>query len=250
MTTRVLQSQSPAAVSHWQRQCLDSVKGWAASQGFEYHFLGDELFAKLPHDLREKFAAQPVVLADLARLRWLQEALDAGCERAIWCDADVLVFRDFTPGSAGHAFGRELWVQPGDKQGGASLRCWRKIHNAYLQFGAGDATLPFYLQRAEALLRRVEAPVVPQFIGPKLLTALHNVLQFTVEERIGMLSPLVMRDLLAGGGPALELLRRKQQAAPCALNLCASYVGREADGVRHGGADYERVVARLLRDGL
>lgn len=246
MKTQVLQSQSPAGIPTWQRQCLKSVEAWSGSQGFDYQFLGDELFERVAPDLREKFAGQPVVLADLARLVLLQESLEHGFDCAIWCDADVLVYRDFAPLAASHAFGREIWVQ----SEGKVLRSFRKIHNAYLQFSAGDPTLPFYRERAEALLRRVNPPVVPQFIGPKLLTALHNVVQFNVEERVGMLSPLVLRDLLAGGGAALDLLRERQDELPCALNVCASYVGREADGVCHSDGDYEQLIALLSGAGL
>ena len=157
----------------------------------------------------------------------------------------VLLFRDFVPGDADHAFGREAWVQAR----GEGLHSYRRIHNAWLLFEVGNAVLPFYIDRATALLERVRMPVVPQFIGPKLLSALHNIVGFSIEERVGMLSPLAMRDVLRGGGPALEELQAGHALPPCGLNLCASYVGRESDGVCHDDDDYLRAVERLLADG-
>lgn len=242
MSTIVLQSQRPGPLPPWQRLCCDSVRAWARARDYEYRFCGDELFARVPPPLRQKLQSQPVVVADLARLLWLRECLHSGYDRAIWCDADLLVFRDFEPPAADHAFGREIWVQ--GREGG--VQAYRRIHNAWLLFGVDSTVLPFYIDRATAMLERVRAPVVPQFIGPKLLSALHNIVGFTIEERVGMLPPLAMRDLLAGGGPALEELRGGHSAALCAVNLCASYTGRESDGVCHDDADYLRAAKTLL----
>ena len=213
---------------------------------FDYQFCGDELFRRLTPALREKLRAQPVVATDLARLLWLRESLAGGYERAIWCDADVLLFRDFEPLGTDHAFGREIWVQAR----GEGQHSYRRIHNAWLQFDLGNVVLPFYIDRATKLLERVRLPVVPQFIGPKLLSALHNIVGFEVEERIGMLSPLCLRDVLAGSGGALAELQAEHGQSLCGVNLCASYVDRESDGVCHGDDDYLQAVQRLRTGGL
>ena len=67
----------------------------------------------------------------------------------------------------------------------------------------------------------------PPFIGPKLLTALHNIVQCPVLETAGMLSPLVIRDLLQGGGKALDLFFRKSPVEIYGANLSASLVAKE-----------------------
>jgi len=221
--------------------CCASVSHWASQQGFDYLLEGDVLFERISLATRERFAAQVVVLSDLARLYWLREVLESGYDRAIWCDADVLIFESFVPADSGDRFGRECWIQ----QDGSKLRRYRKIHNAWMQFSAGSPTLAFYIDRAQLLLERADSPVVPQFIGPKLLTAWHNIAPFPVEERVGMLSPLVMAELLGGGDKALQSLRAGHGDALCALNLSASYENRESDGIKHEARDYQRLVEEM-----
>jgi len=248
-STIVLQSQREDRLHGWQGACCASVEAWAGARGFTYRFEGDECFARIPAYLRRRFGDQPVVLMDLARLLWLREVLEEGYVRALWIDADVLLFRPFAPAGAGDWLGREHWIQ---KRAGR-LRTYPKVHNAFLQIDAGSSFLPFYIDRAAHLLERVDPPVVPQFIGPKLLTAWHNLVPFNVEERIGMCSPLVMRDLLAvardGDGaapaPALERLLRGHAQSLCGLNLCASYEGRDDGGLRHESGDYGALVEAL-----
>ncbi len=190
--------------------------------------MGDEIFDRLPGELGSKLANEPVVASDLARLIVLQEALAEGIGRAIWVDADVFVInpRTFELPAADALFGREVWVQQhGDN--GRKLKTYRRIHNAFMAFVAGEPVLPFYRMSAERILSRYEAgsgPMVPQLIGPKLLTLLHNAIGFDVLEEAGMLSPLVALDLLAGGGSALDRYLSGSAVLPQAINLCGSSV--------------------------
>lgn len=185
-----------------------------------------------------------MVAADLARLHALEAALAEGYGQALWVDADVLVL---APGalalpSAGALFGREVWVQ---EDGAGGLRTYRRIHNAFMAFARGDPVLPFYRQAAERILKRHQGPMVPQLIGPKLLTLLHNAIGFEVFEEAGMLSPLVARDLLAGGGEALDRYLERSPAVPLAVNLCGSLAGE--DGLGH--AEFARLVSLLEGEG-
>lgn len=220
--TLILQSHRDPLPFAWLGPCLASVRDWAAAHGYSYRFLDDELLEALPDDIRDKTRDRPVIGSDLARLIALERVLEEGFDRAVWCDADVLVF---DPGRLdvsfeSHAVGREVWVQHHRNR----LRAYVKVHNAYLSFRAGDPFLPFYRDAAERMIRAHQGRMVPQLVGPKLLTALHNVVPCPVTEAAGALSPLVARDLLAGGGPALELFRARSRTPPAALNLCASQV--------------------------
>lgn len=246
MRTIVIQSQRPGTLPRWQRRCCDSVRAWAKYHAYEYAFCGDELFRRLPPQLRTKLLEQRVVATDLARLLWIREHHNAGYDRVIWCDADLLIFEDFEPAHRDHSFGREIWVQGRDK----GIHSYRRIHNAWLMFEADSPILPFYIDRAIAMLSKVQMPVVPQFIGPKLLSALHNIVGFNIEEAVGMISPLVMRDLLNGGGNALDEMRLSHEQPPCAANLCASYLGKESDGVCHTEDHYYAATKVLFQGAL
>ncbi len=241
--TLVIQSHRQPLPAGWLETCCESVRRWAAVRGYGYRFLGDELFHGVAPDLLEKTRDQPVVASDLARLCALQAALDGGADQAVWLDADVLVLAPerFALSPADAQFGREVWVQRKD---GGELKAYRKIHNAVMAFRRDEPVLPFYRFAAERILRRhrsASGHMVPQLLGPKLLSLLHNAIGFDVLETAGVLSPPVVRDLLAGGGRALEVFRARSGAAPLAVNLCASTV---AEGALHP-EDMQRLVGLL-----
>jgi len=219
--TLVIQSHRDPLPFAWLGRCLDSVADWARAGGFDYRFLGDEIFELIDPELRDRLGERRAIASDLARLRLLQRGLAEGYRRVVWCDADFVVFRprELQLGGTDFGLGRELWVQHDEGRG---LRSYLGVHNAMLLFARGNNFLDFYADTAERLLRLNRGAIPPQFIGPKLLTALHNIVHFPVIERAAMPSPPVMRDLLAGGGEALELFREKSPEPPAGANLCSS----------------------------
>ncbi|HEY5740455.1 MAG TPA: hypothetical protein VIW27_12075 [Gammaproteobacteria bacterium] len=243
--TLVIQSHRRPLSCGWFEPCLESVAGWAESRGFDYRFIDDDIFDLVDSALRERFEARPAIISDLARLKALQQGLEQGYRRVVWCDADLLIFapRDLQLPNSAFALGREVWIQPAADGG---WRSYFRVHNALLMFARGNAFLDFYADTAERLLRRNQGRMPPQFIGPKLLAALHNIAQFPVIESAAMLSPPVMRDLLAGGGDALALFRRKSVEPPAAANLCASLVHGEG----FTAADMQQLIDRLLTTGI
>jgi len=231
MRTVVCQSFRTTSVPPWIERCLASVRDWSALCGHDYRFVDDALLDLVPDWYREKAGATLPIVTDLARLRLIQALLADGHERAIWLDADVLVFdpKDFEiEATASHAFGREIWVQ---SAGGTRLRTYRNVHNAISVFVTGNSFLDFYADACEAVVRRHKPGMAPQIVGTKLLTAFHNLVGFALVDDVGMLSPLVLRDVAAGGGAALERLCAETPGRIRAANLCASLVGRTVDGV-------------------
>ena len=97
-----------------------------------------------------------------------------------------------------------------------------KVHNAFMMYKKGNSFLDFYTDTAERLLLQNNGRIPPQFIGPKLLTAIHNVVQCPVLETAGMLSPLVVKDIANGGGAALDLFKQKSPQKILTANLCSS----------------------------
>ena len=241
--TLVLQSHRQPLPYPWLESCLDSVFRWAENNNFDYRFIGDELFESVPAPLLEKTAQQKVIATDLARLHASQDGLRQGYATVIWCDADFLIFNpvEFVLPDSSYALGREIWVQNDTNN---RLRVYRKVHNAFLMFRAGNNFLDFYTETAGRLLDLNSGTMPPQFIGPKLLTALHNIAICPVMETAGMLSPLVIRDLIKGQGAALDLFRRESPVPICAANLSSSLV--EKEGI--GDADMERLIEILMEN--
>lgn len=243
--TLVVQSHRSPLPFAWLRTCIDSVSDWSRRNRFQYRYIGDEVFELVARDLLQKAGPQTVIATDLARLRALQQGLSEGFDRVIWCDADFLIFkpRDFVLPVADFAFGREIWVQRDDR---GKLRAYPKLHNALLMFRQGNACLDFYLDTAERLLRLNQGGMPPQFIGPKLITALHNIARFPVMETAGMLSPLVMRDLIDGQGEALQLFLEKSPVPLAGANLSSSLTA--AEGFTE--AEMQILIRQLLQRGI
>ncbi|WP_405228134.1 hypothetical protein [Lentisalinibacter sediminis] len=221
------------------------MQSWAGAAGYVYRYIGDELFDPVPDHLRERLRGQPVVASDLARLIALRAALDEGFEAVVWCDADFLVFdpeRLALPAES-YAVGREVWIE--ERGAGRTPRARVKVHNAFLLFRRGNPFLDFVIDAVLRLLAAHPSPYPPQFAGPKLLTALQNIVGFPVAERAGMLSPPVIRDLAAGGGPCLELFRARSPEPVAGANLCASLAG----GREMADSEVDEAIARLMRVG-
>lgn len=225
--TIVLQSHTQPLPHTWLATCINSVKSWSELNKFDYRFIDDELFDYVPEKLLQKTETQRVIATDLARLKALQLYLAQGYKCVIWCDADFLIFapNDFNLADESYAVGREVWIQTDDKNA-QKLTAHTKVHNAYLLFRQGNSFLDFYADTAEKLLRLNQGPMPPQFIGPKLLTAIHNVAQCPVQETAGMLSPPVIEDIAIQGGPALRLFQQRSPQPIAAANLCSSLYGQ------------------------
>ena len=200
---------------------------WCELHNFRYEFMGDELFGYIPKSLFEKTKAQRVIATDLARIKLIRSFLNQGFERVIWCDADFLIFDParFVVPNESYALGREIWIQA-DRDNPSKLTSRVKVHNAFLMFCEKNTFLDFYIETAGRLLTENTGSMPPQFIGPKLLTAIHNVVQCPVLETAGMLSPLVINDIARSGGPALSLFRQRSPEPIAAANLCCSLYER------------------------
>lgn len=220
-STLVIQSHRTPLPFNWLERCLESVRQWSSNNRFEYQFLDDQLFSVLPDDLQEKLSDKKVVASDLARLITLRNALNNGIETVVWLDADFLIIEPdkFTLPDEPYAVGREVWVQPDEKD---RFKTFKKVHNAFLMFRQGNSFLEFYIETAERLLRQNTGGIPPQFIGPKLLSALHNIAQLPVLESAALLSPSVIKAINGGGGEALELFNQQSLAKMAGANLCTS----------------------------
>ncbi len=160
--------------------------------------------------------------ADLARLLWIESILSAGGYDVVaWLDIDVLIINpdalQVAPVTT-CVFGYEHWLQPKEGRDGFTVR--KNVHNAYCAFKPDCPILPFLIEAVRRLVKRVDPDfLAPQFVGPKLLTSLHNMVGFELDRHVGAISP-ALRDALLQGDQALV---KKGIPEPLyAANLCAS----------------------------
>lgn len=221
MSTLVLQSHRQPLPQAWLARCTRSVSEFAASRNFDYEFLDDELFVGLSDAVLANTAHRLSSRSDLARLNLMQVRLDAGYQRVMWIDADVLLFapEKLELPEASFAVGRECWLTETRPN---RLRCSRSVHNAVLMFESDNPLLKFYRHAAEELLSRHDGDMVPQLAGPKFLALLHNAVSFPVVESIGMLSPRLARALLSNEPAVIDVFRQRQPEPLAGFNLCAS----------------------------
>ncbi|MBT7333697.1 MAG: hypothetical protein HN856_04905 [Gammaproteobacteria bacterium] len=223
--TLILQSFPDLGVPCWVERCRASVRSWAQQQNYAYEFMGDELFAKLPDDYRRKVADKKPVAADLARLLWIAQCLQEDrADVVAWLDADIFIFAPANlqvnvPQSC--VFGREYWLQARPQGGGFQVR--KNVHNAYCAFRQGCPILPFLIHVTQQLVRRVDPEfLAPQFVGPKLLSSLHNIVGFELDDHFGAISPVMAGALVDQNQRLLSQVRGALSAPICAANLCHS----------------------------
>jgi len=85
----ILQS-APSDRPVWVSRCMGSVEQWAARSGYGYETLADELFDWVAPERRKKLMGRTPILADLARLRWIESVLSQRGGLVVWIDADSL----------------------------------------------------------------------------------------------------------------------------------------------------------------
>ncbi len=225
---------------------MESVEAWSGARDYEYRFLDDSLFERVPDWFRAKVNGNILPMSDVARLKVARELLDNGFDRAIWLDADVLVF---DPGAydiaidTDYAFGREVWVRRG---GGDQLLVTEGLHNAVCVFCRDNDFLDFYIHACEEIVLGAESEVLSHQIGPDFLNRLRDVIGTRLVPDVGLFSPLVIGDIAAGGGRALSAHMNAFGRPVRTANLCLSFLGRESSGVTVTDAMLERANERLL----
>ncbi len=246
MRTVIYQSFRTARVPPWIAVCMDSVRRWAAQKGYAYRFYDDTFFDRVPDDIRPQASAHKCVLSDYARLAVARELLDEGHDRAIWIDADALVFdpaRFDLAQAAGYAFCREIWIH--------SIVLGRPqfkltVNNSVSLFCRDQRLIDFYLDCAHRTLLRSSSPG-PLAIGTDFLEGLRRVVDFPLITNVGILGPDLARAYLRDDPRFLRPYLAYQTSTIAAANICLSKTGASsAAALTHD--DALRLVNRLLSD--
>jgi hypothetical protein len=222
----ILQSAAKARPD-WVGRCMTSVADWSQRHGYSYHCIGDELFEWVTPGLRAKLHDRTPILADLARLRWIEAELSKRGGLVVWIDSDTLVVDPIwrVPDSTHTFFGEECWVQPTVD---GSWRAYQSPHNAFMGFTAASPVLGFLAYLSESIIERADAAhIAPQMVGPKLLKALNNLAQFTLVPEAGAVSPELLAEWVGEAGPATTCYEQATRAPLTLVNLCSSLTHSE-----------------------
>ena len=247
MKTIIFQSFRTENVSPWLDRCRETVRGWAAAIGADYEFIDDSLFDSVPGWYFETAKNSLTVVTDLARLVVARKYLAAGYERAVWVDADMVVFAPehlLLPDDWPFVFCHEVWVH---LDGGKTMVFTPKTNNALCAFSASDTQfLDHYIDACEIVIRGCEQPLQGAEVGTAWLTAMQRIMKFPVLRNIAALSPLLMQEIAQGGDRLTAHFVTRAGGVMGAANLCASFNGRTTDGVILSDAVFDRVIDRLL----
>lgn len=242
MKTVVFQSFRTANVPDWIARCMASVRGWSQARGFDYRFL-DDAFLELPPAWFRERCTHLCTVTDLARLLSARELLER-YERAVWVDADMLVF-DPAHLQVPEAFAAcfELWPALG---GDGRLVLSPRINNSLLVFVRGGYQLEML---TDAAFRIAEASGVlgKLSIGTNLLTNLGQAMPLNLLRNVGMFSPLLMQDIAAGAAAYVPGYAGALPMPLAAANLCHSLVGAEHAGATATDATCDAVLAACLQ---
>jgi len=244
--TVVYQSYRTVNVPAWISRCMQTVKDWALVRGFDYHFIDDRFFEYAPAWYREKVNHDVLLVSDLCRLIAARELLSKGYQRTIWVDADVVVFdpENFRVDvSEGYAFCREVWIGLG--QGGRFFYR-HSVNNAVTVFVQGNSFLEFYIDACQSRIRHI--PLIDRIdASTRFLTHLHELMHLNLMNHVGLLSPLVLADLVRGTETMLKAYMVCFGAPIFAANLCSSFGGQTYDGVMMHDGVYGAALEKLVQ---
>ncbi len=246
MHTIVFQSFRTSDVPMAIRRSLASVAAWADLRRYDYQFLDDDLFAQVPDNIRLRLGEHPLPLSDIARLLKARDFLRQGYERAIWADADIVVFDPEhleIRVTSQYAFCREVWVRRG---GRGQYIVTDGLHNAMCVFCQGNDMLDFYIHACQSLAARTDREYLPHSFGPDLLGRLQDIIGDRILREVGLFSPVVTADIAKGGGKATRAYAEAFAHPVRAANLCLSFFGRSSSGVRLTDRVVNAAIDRLL----
>jgi len=248
MTTVVYQSFRTENVPSWISASMETVWTWAQHCGFDYRFWDDQFFDLVPADARPRASVHKCLLTDYARLVAARKLLAEGYDRAIWIDADAVVFdpEKFTIDiTTGHAFCREVWLD---------RVCWGipqfqlTVNNSVCVFCRDETFSAPYLASAHEILTG-STPLTPFSIGTQWLLEHYLRAEFPLLTNVGIFNPEMARHYLADDGAFLRPYLRFQTSPVYAINLCYSKSAHDiAVGWRPEPDTAQKVVDRLLSD--
>jgi hypothetical protein len=247
--TIVVQSFRAHDVPEWISRCLTSVRTWAALSKFQYKMMGDEFLDLVPDWYRQKAGPYITVITDLARLVLLRQCLEQGFDRAIWVDADIVVFRPFllkVDPDLSYGYSREIWIE---KECSVGLIAAQKINNSACLFrndGSSLAHLDEYIGACKSIVARSTKLWDHTEVGTKFLTSRDREQPLPILRGFGLFSPTILQALLDSDAEVLREFFKLQGDPLCAANLCNFLRAKRKDGPGIPDETYSIVLDKLM----
>lgn len=249
MRTVVLQSFKKHDVPKWIESCLKSVRNWCLSNGYEYVFIGDEFLETCPKWFRKKTKAHKLINTDLSRLLHIKKLLGS-FDRAIWIDADVLVFSpsDLSiPDDESYLFCKETYI---DINKDNRLIADNNVNNSIMAFKRTNPVLDFYIHACIEIVKKTREDLLwHASIGTKFLTSLYSELKFPLVQNVGISPPVIIDAIVNRRHDLLHFYLEYHNHSLCAVNLCASFRDKDYQGFTLNDNDYELACNVLMSQG-
>jgi hypothetical protein len=249
MRTIVFQSFRTTRVPTWMEYCMASVQTWAEQNRFSYRRLGDEFLDLAPDWYRRSAGPFVCVVTDLTRLVYARLCLMDGFDRAIWLDADVLIFApaEFQISEeANHAYYRKVWLS---RDASGNLIPTITVNNGICAFTqAGMDHLQEYIAHCQEIVRSLGVLRDNVDVGARFLTDPARAASLSVMKTVGAISPPVMQAILESDQAVLSQYRFLQEDSIHAADLCNSFRNAIASPDAAGLYDYlcYTVIRKLL----
>ncbi len=227
---------------------METVRQWADANSYDYEFIDDRLFTYLPDWYRKASGAQLLPQTDLARLAVAKELLAGPYDRAVWVDADIVIydpdgFKIDTP--VGFSLCHEVWTR---RMKDGSVRARTKVNNAVLVFHKNNSFLDFYIFACQSIMHSRDGNIHHDDVGTRFLSSLNATCRLPLLATVGMFSPDMCRAMLDDDEPFLDRYAELCHGPCYAANLCASLT--DANPQRREGnvsdADMLRLVDKLI----
>lgn len=249
MKTIVFQSFRTINVPEWIGICMNTVRAWSYSKGFDYFFYDDTFFDLVPEWYRKKTGNQMQLVTDYARLIAAKKFLQKGFDRTIWVDADLVIFNpeNFNIDiDQEFAFCKEVWIENRYNLPFLGLNIEHKVNNAVSVFLRENNLLDFYLYACEEIIRNRNNGFTKLDVSTDFLTRLYKSMRFRLLDDVGLLSPLVLRDLVNEKSHYVSRYIKIFGTAINSANLCASLANTRKNRILIDDEDLNYVVTKLL----
>ena len=220
MRTIVLQSYRTTNIPFWISCCLASVKEWSRANGFAYECHGDEVFELCGSEYLASVGGNIRSITNLARLELTRAAHGRGYDRAIWLDADVIVFdqeRFRISLAERYAFARETWVARRDQR----ISIEHGVNNCAFVFMRDEPDLDLLINLTRHIARHRKITSNYQ-VGGDIVKGLRNSLAFSTLEHVGMFSPCLITGIARGDTELLSVQAREFGQPVFAANLAVT----------------------------